>query len=93
MKSSMRRSYLFIIFIILSFSKSYEQSIKSLKLPRDYKHDNLDKLMSDIGKDLKVRFIFDEEYLSKYYTFFMPSKSHLSKEKTLGDVFKTLKKS
>ncbi len=87
------RNYLFIIFILLSCSISYGQSIKSLKLPRDYKHDNLDKIMADIGKDLKVRFIFDEEYLSRYYTFFTPSKGYLSKEKTLGDVFKTLNQS
>ena len=56
-----------IVFAIPMITKA--QTIESLRLPRDYRG-YLDEILTDIGKDLKIRFVFDSTYIHKYKTSF-----------------------
>ena len=81
-----------IVYIFLNIGYVYAQTVEGLRLKRNYRYDNLDKIINAIGEDLNIRFIYDREHLHRYKTSFDPTMSD-SKEKTLGEVLKVLKNS
>ena len=87
------KSGLVFFLTVCLFASSFGQSIQSLRLPRNYIYDNLDKILDAIGKDLHVNFVFDREFISRYKTSFSPllGNSGERKENTLGDVLRTLR--
>lgn len=88
---------LFILLLFFSISSVFGQGIQSLRLPHDYRRDDLDKVIAAIGEDLDIRFVYDKEYLSKYKVSFMPnlyaSSDRDHRESTVGDVLRTLRNS
>ena len=90
------RGFLIAILVMLQLflceHLTQAQTVEGLRLKRNYRYDNLDKIIDSISKDMNIRFIFDREHLHRYKTSFDPMMSG-SKEKTVGAVLDVLRKS
>ena len=78
--------------LFLCEHQAQAQTVEGLRLKRNYRYDNLDKIIDSIGKDMNIRFIFDREHLHHYKASFDPMMPG-SKEKTVGAVLNVLRKS
>ncbi len=84
------RKVLALVLVLFVTAQMYGQSVQSLRLKRDYRYDNLDKIIDAIGNDLNLRFVYDREHLNRYRTSFTPKMSR-TEEQTVGEVLNTLK--
>ncbi len=84
------------LLLLCSATSVFGQSITSLRLPKDYRRDDVDKIIAQIGEDLNIRFVYDAESLSRYKASFMSSSYAVAREnraKTVGDVLEILRDS
>ena len=84
------RAVVCVVICFFTYLSVSAQSIQSLKLTRNYRYAPLDTIIDQIGADLNIRFSYDREYLSRYKTSFMALLPN-SKEKSVGDVLKSLR--
>ncbi len=91
----MKRYFIAIIlFMQIAFTADclYGQTVEGLRLKRDYRYDNLDKIIDAIGNDLNIRFIYERAHLNHYKTSFLP-KMDRTEPKTIKEVLNVLRRS
>lgn len=81
-----------VLFLISFVQPVHAQTVEKLKLKKYYRTDYLDVIMTQIGKDTNLRFIYDKDHLHHYRMSVDPL-SNDSKEKTVGSVLNILRKS
>ena len=78
----MKRQLIPVIVFMLMPMWSGAQTVESFRLPKNY-IGRLDEILTELGGDLNIRFIFDKATLQQYNTSLM-----MDNEKTVGGVLK-----
>ncbi len=76
---------LIVFFLIPLLSEA--QTVENFKLPKNYVG-RLDEILTEVGEDLNIHFIFDQAFLKNYNTSLMTDN-----EKTVGGVLRMFNKS
>ena len=77
----MKRLGPFFLFLLLPVL-SRAQTVENFKLPKNYLG-RLDEILIEMGNDLSIHFIFDQEYLKNFNTSLMTDS-----EKSVGGVLR-----
>lgn len=76
-----------VLIIFLMPARSHAQTVENFRLPKNYVG-RLDEILTEMGTDLNIRFIYDQATLQQYNTSLMTDN-----EKTVGGVLRMVSKS